>query len=168
MFASAVGKLLGCSGLVEPIGGGVIQWSRNSLMYSEVSMTGAKVLSQLATINLSSLRSSWSALLMSEEVAGLRRVAKALRRRTQSCPGVGGPPWETGRVLRASILWIHTSWDWSGGLSWQQRHCSWTARSRSRWQCDAGPRLGVAWSGNELGVQSKKEAGFQGMVVRSW
>jgi hypothetical protein len=26
--ASAVGKLLGCSGLVEPIGGGHSEWSR--------------------------------------------------------------------------------------------------------------------------------------------
>jgi hypothetical protein len=63
------------------------------------------------------------------------------------------------------ILWIHTSWDCNSG----QEGCPSKGigeagphdQGGSRWQ-DAGPRLGVAWSGNELGVQSKKEAGQEG------
>jgi hypothetical protein len=63
MFASAVGKLL-CSGLVEPIGGGVIQVVAVGQLdvLGSFDDKGPRFLSQLATINLSSLRSSWSAL----------------------------------------------------------------------------------------------------------
>jgi hypothetical protein len=88
---------------------------------------------------------------MSEEVAGAAAGGKPCGGGLKVVQASADRPgkWVEG----ASILWIHTSGIviWSGGLSLAAKALQLDRTIKeSRWQCDAGPRLGVAWSGNEL------------------